>query len=212
MADARALLRLATWLSPAFPTGGFAWSGGLEAACAAGTVRDAAGLRARCETLLHHGGLRADAVALAAVHAGEDADRMDALLRALAVSPERLAETVEQGEAFAAAAAPWFEAPLPPHVLPVVVGTATRRAGIDRAAAVVAFVNAALTQQVQAAQRLAPIGQATATQVLAALEQEMLSVAEAIAAGAPREPASFTPTKDIAAMGHGALPSRIFRS
>jgi len=42
--DTKALLRLMAWLSPAFPIGGFAYSGGLERAVHDGLVRDAAGL------------------------------------------------------------------------------------------------------------------------------------------------------------------------
>ena len=40
-----ALLRLLTWLSPAFPTGGFAYSQGLEWAVEAGDVTDRDSLR-----------------------------------------------------------------------------------------------------------------------------------------------------------------------
>jgi len=35
------MLRLAQWLSPAYPLGGFAYSHGLETAIAGGAVRDA---------------------------------------------------------------------------------------------------------------------------------------------------------------------------
>ena len=212
MDDARALLRLATWLSPAFPIGGFAWSGGLEAACAAEAVRDAATLDEWCRTLLDHGSLRADATALAAVHAGADAGATDALVRALAVSPERLDELTEQGAAFAAAAAPWFDEALPVHVLPVAVGEAGRRACIAREATLIVYLNAALTQQVQAAQRLAPIGQRAATALLAGLERTILETAATVSALAPQPPGAFAPLMDHAAMRHIDLASRIFRS
>ena len=41
-----ALLRLMAWLSPAFPIGSFAYSGGLERAVHDGLVRDASDLQA----------------------------------------------------------------------------------------------------------------------------------------------------------------------
>lgn len=63
--DTRALLRLMAWLSPAFPVGGFAWSGGLERAVADRLVADAAGLSAWLETVLAHGALWNDAVLFA---------------------------------------------------------------------------------------------------------------------------------------------------
>src|ERR1700743_1346826 len=44
-AEAAALYRLLTWLSPAFPVGGFAYSSGIEWAVEAGDITDAASLR-----------------------------------------------------------------------------------------------------------------------------------------------------------------------
>ena len=44
MPDPLALLSLVQWLSPAFPTGAFAYSHGLEQAIAAGEVRGEDGL------------------------------------------------------------------------------------------------------------------------------------------------------------------------
>lgn len=96
-----ALLRLMAWMSPAFPVGGFSYSGGLEKAVEDGRVRDAAELSGWVETLLHHGSLWNDAVFLAdawrcsqdAAALGETAD----LGRALAGSAERYRETVLLG-------------------------------------------------------------------------------------------------------------------
>ena len=56
------LLRLLTWLSPAFPTGGFAYSHGLEWAVEAGDVRDEASLTAWMEDTLRLGALWSDAI------------------------------------------------------------------------------------------------------------------------------------------------------
>src|ERR1700747_3852699 len=44
-ADAAALYRLMTWLSPAFPVGAFSYSSGIEWGVAAGDITDAASLR-----------------------------------------------------------------------------------------------------------------------------------------------------------------------
>ena len=49
------LLALLAWTSPAFPTGSFACSHGLEWAVEAGDVRDEATLLAWIEDLLAHG-------------------------------------------------------------------------------------------------------------------------------------------------------------
>lgn len=53
-ADTQSLLRLVTWLSPAFPVGSFSYSGGLEQAIHDRLVTGADDLRLWCETLLDH--------------------------------------------------------------------------------------------------------------------------------------------------------------
>ncbi len=104
-----ALLKLMTWLSPAFPTGGFAWSVGLEAACKQGSVTDAAALALWCRHSLAHGSARSDAIMLTAYAPGRRrADtKLSDLSLALATCPERQAESLEQGTAFLRAARHW---------------------------------------------------------------------------------------------------------
>src|SRR5689334_7617492 len=63
--DTRSLLRLMTWLSPAFPVGAFAYSGGLEAAVREGIVTDAGELQQWLVTLLRNGPILNDVVLLA---------------------------------------------------------------------------------------------------------------------------------------------------
>jgi hypothetical protein len=62
--DPLTLLRLQTWLSPAFPTGGYSWSHGLEQAVEDGHVADRAGLVAWVAGTLRFGaGMRPDEIA-----------------------------------------------------------------------------------------------------------------------------------------------------
>uniref|UniRef100_UPI00296E387A urease accessory protein UreF n=1 Tax=Xinfangfangia pollutisoli TaxID=2865960 RepID=UPI00296E387A len=92
------LLALVQYLSPAFPTGGFAYSHGLEQVIAEGTVRDAAALEAWLSDVLRHGAGWQDAVLLAlTLREGADPAALADLARALAPSSERLRETEEQG-------------------------------------------------------------------------------------------------------------------
>ena len=72
MADTAALVRLMTWLSPAFPVGAFSYSGGLEQAVSDGDVRDAETLSDWLLGLLAHGALWNDAVLLAEAHRAQD--------------------------------------------------------------------------------------------------------------------------------------------
>ena len=56
------LLRLLTWLSPAFPTGAFGYSHGLETAIREGAVGDVRSLTIWIAGLLEHGSAWSDAV------------------------------------------------------------------------------------------------------------------------------------------------------
>ena len=58
-ADAGALYRLMTWLSPAFPVGGFSYSSGIEWAVEAGDISDAATLRGWLSAMLTDGAVAA---------------------------------------------------------------------------------------------------------------------------------------------------------
>lgn len=198
--DEAALLRLAAWFSPAFPTGAFAFSGGLEAA-------GDCDLLDWCEASLAHGALRNDAVLCARTLQGED---VNDLALALAPCAARLRETCEQGEAFARAAAQWDPAltvPTGPVALPVAVGRACR--GLPHTAVLVAFLQGGLANQIAAAQRLGRIGQSAGVRLLARLEPTVLRVAKE----APDLPlATATFNAEIAAMRHETLPTRVHRS
>ncbi len=61
-----ATLKLLAWLSPAFPTGGFAYSHGIEWAVEAGDIRDGETLRIWIEDVLRFGAGRGDAILLRA--------------------------------------------------------------------------------------------------------------------------------------------------
>ncbi len=83
---------LFAWFSPAFPTGGFAWSHGLETAAAESLIAGETGLGDWLEDILELGGGWTDAVLFALAHgaarARDDAElkRMAELARALAPS------------------------------------------------------------------------------------------------------------------------------
>ncbi|MFU8836629.1 MAG: urease accessory protein UreF, partial [Roseovarius sp.] len=120
-----ALLSLVQWLSPAFPTGAFAFSHGLEQVIADGAVTDAPSLEQWLRAVLEHGAGWQDAVLLAqALRAGADMNALDALARALQPSAERLAESCDQGAALARTVAAMTGRALPARLLPVALGEA----------------------------------------------------------------------------------------
>ena len=97
-----ARLQLSQLLSPAFPVGGFAWSQGLEYAMDGAWVTRAT-LPQWLADWLDHGAGWSDAVLLSlALRPDADHADLDDLARAACMSSQRLAETAEQGAAFAA--------------------------------------------------------------------------------------------------------------
>lgn len=210
-----ALLTLAQWLSPAYPVGAFAYSHGLEACVAAGTVIGDEGLRDWLTDVIGHGAGRADLVCLAAAHRAADAaalDRVDATCRAFAASRERLLETDRQGAAFAETTAAVWGHDLPRLCYPVAVGRAAALQGLPLDATAQLFAHAFLANLVSAAMRLMPLGQ-TAGQALVHDLGPLCLATAAEALDTPLEAIAATAIlADIAAMHHETQEPRIFRT
>jgi urease accessory protein len=214
MATDAHLLRLMTWLSPAFPVGAFGYSHGLEAAIADGWVGDAAALEAWIAGLVEHGGGWSDAVLLKAAWAAPDAAALSEvaeLAQALAPSLERRRETLAQGAAFLAAAGAWGRPPLCGAVAyPVAVGAVAAASGVPVEPALVAWLHAFSANLVSVAVRAIPIGQVAGVGVMARLEPVILSAARRAAAAGLDDLGSAAILSDIAAMRHETLDGRLF--
>lgn len=205
------LLTLVQWLSPAFPTGGFAYSHGLEAVIADGE-RSAAGIGRWIGGVVRHGAGQADAVLLASVLRGGDPSALDAVARAMAGTRERLAETVEQGTAFARTVAALTGRDLAPRCLPVAVGEATGALDLPADEVVAVYLHAFAANLVACATRFAPLGQTEGQAVLAGLHPLITEVA-AWAKGAGVEAIGTSAlAAELAAMRHEAMDVRIFKT
>ncbi|MFT4014992.1 MAG: urease accessory UreF family protein [Paracoccus sp. (in: a-proteobacteria)] len=203
-------LSLIQWLSPTFPTGAFAYSHGLEQAMEDG-MRDAAGVAAWVAHVLEHGGGWSDAVLLSMVLQGRDADEVAELARALAGSTERLAETMDQGRAFAATlAALGHDLPLAP--LPVVLGLAARTLVLRRPEIIAHYLHGFGGNLISAATRFLPLGQAEAQAVLAGLHGLVADLAVRATDAGPQALETCCFGADLAAMRHETLDVRIFRT
>ncbi len=220
MNGAASLLKLMTWLSPAFPTGGFSFSHGLEAAIHDGLVCDRDSLAQWLSDLLVHGPARNDAILLARAYQAADDTKciheIGILARALSGSRERLLETTAQGNAFIAAAREWNSeacALLPPDCpLPVAVGVLASHENIDCRQTQTAYLHSYVSNQIQAALRLMKLGQQNGLMVMKQLEADILSIVATIETATLDDLGSATLMADIASMRHETLPSRIFRS
>ena len=218
--EMQALLRLLTWLSPAFPIGGFAYSGGMERAVHDGLVQDAAGLRGWIGALMAHGTIRTDGVLLAAAfRLADDAAglaELAALATALAGSAERHQETTLLGEAFVTAARAW------PHLLferlpaacayPVAVGAVSAVHAVPLESVLTAFLHAGASQLISAGIRLGVSGQRDGVAILAGFEEVIADSAGWIVNSTLDDLGSSTILADIASLRHETQRSRIFRS
>ncbi|AVA22583.1 MULTISPECIES: urease accessory protein UreF [unclassified Rhizobium] len=218
--DLQALLRLMAWLSPAFPVGSFAYSGGLERAVHDGLVRDTASLRDWIVALIRHGSVWNDAVLLAEAHgAAEDAARLAAaaeLAEALAGSKERHQETMLLGEAFLSAASAWphpvFSMLPAKTAYPVAVGAVAGAHDIAREKALAAFLHALASQMLSAGIRLGVTGQKDGVAILAALGDVIAEVAKRAAQSSLDDLGAATVQADIASLRHETQGTRLFRS
>jgi urease accessory protein len=118
-AQGTALYRLLAWVSPAFPTGAFSYSHGLEAAVAAGAICDRGTLQDWVAAIVISGSGRMDAdivrEAYRAARADDEAALAEANRRGLAyrATAELALESAQQGEAFAATVRAAWAAPHP---------------------------------------------------------------------------------------------------
>ena len=206
-------LPLLTWLSPSFPIGAFAYSGGLEAAVARELIRNADELRDWLAAALEGGTIRSDALTVAIAARGGEPEELDALVLALAGSPTRENELRALGAAFRQAAAPWWpEGLAAPLAYPVALGALAGAHGITPAEAATAFALAAATNAVQAAQRLLPIGQRAGVALIAALEPTLPGLSAEAEHATTDDLFTTTPAADIAALAHPTIEPRLFRS
>jgi urease accessory protein len=222
-----ALYRLMTWLSPAFPVGGFSYSSGIEWAVEAQDIADALSLKAWLASMLTDGSGFCDAAFLAQAHRATETDDVRALQEtaelaaAFVPSRERQLETSSQGRAFIEIArAAWNCEPLDrtlascagPIVYPVAVGIVSAAHAIPLAPTLHAFLHALVSNWISAGSRLIPLGQTDSQHVLAALEGEVAATARRAMSATLDDVGSATFRADLASLRHETQYTRLFRS
>lgn len=224
--DPAAALRLQTWLSPAFPIGGFSYSHGLEQAVELGFVRDRATAADWIGTVLRHGSGRSDGMLFAAAYRGAPSGDLEPARLGAAFRPtaELALESGQQGSSFLLAVRavwpdPWLDrwaealaadgiAP----VLPVAVGTVCAFQTIPLDVALPLYLQAFAAGLVSAAVKLVPLGQTDGLRVQAALEPVVADTAAAAIAADPDDLGTATPMLDLCSMLHETQYTRLFRS
>lgn len=206
------LLSLVQWLSPAFPTGGYAYSHGLEQVIHDGGVRSGADLTAWLSAILRHGAGRQDAILLACALRGDATDALADLARALAPSSERWRETMEQGAALSRAVSAVTGRDIPALPLPVALGVAASPLGLPAAQVIALYLHAFASNLTSAAVRFVPLGQNAGQQALSALHPLIEALAVDCAKATPEDITSAALAADLAAMRHESMDVRIFKT
>ena len=211
--EAAQLLLLLTWMSPAFPTGAFAYSHGLEWAIDQRVITTGAELKDWIADLLTRGSGWNDAVLFARCWQ-DDAGELNELALALATSRERHLETTQIGRAFRIAAGIFASPTLDDEEIayPIAAGTACATMGIDKGQALLAWSQGFTATLTSVAVRLVPIGQTAGLEVLRDLAPVIARTAERAAVATLDDLGAITLGADIAAMKHETQHSRVFRT
>ena len=223
------LLKGLRFVDSFFPSGGFAFSSGLEAAVKDNAVRDGKEFKTYVEDLLVHGIGRREAVAVAVAHQAATTGRLaeafavDQALEALKLGRDSRLASRQMGRQVMKSAVDQFEGHrslrdfgaavgkgrTPGHVA-VAMGLTLAACGWSRQDAVAAFLYQTAQGMVSAAMKLLPVGQQQGQQLLAGWEPFIAGLSRQITPQTRLD--SWSPVQDIYAMRHARLESRLFRS
>ncbi len=214
------LVRLLSLLSPSFPTGAFGYSYGLEAAFQTRALNDAEDLFEWIQSLAQYGSLRNDAILVAeSWRAYPDQSRISIVeenAQAIAASSSRFKEQRSLGASFLTAVKAGYplktDMELPPLSLPVAVGAIFSSFETPLEDTLLAFAHTSVNGLIQAALRLAPIGQTKGVVLLAKLEPIIEALAADTIDATLDDLVTLTINADILSMQHEMLSSRIFLS
>ncbi|AUH35475.1 urease accessory protein UreF [Paracoccus tegillarcae] len=200
-------------LSPAFPTGAFAYAQGLEWAMDVGAVTDGASLADWLGDILEYGTGWSDAVILSlALRPDADHAALADLSASMCLTSERLAETTEQGAAFSRTAALLVGGDATPAPLPVAVGRACSGLAVSRAEVIALYLQAQILALVQAAVRYLPLGQSEGQGILSDLTPTILRLAARAADACEADLGGCAIGAEIASARHETMETRIFRT
>jgi urease accessory protein len=227
---APALLRLQSWLSPAFPTGSYSYSHGLEWAVEAGHIHDRGGLVDWLEADLCYGSGRNEAIFfLEAWRCVVDDNRaklfeIAELAAAMRGTSEFALESSQQATAcltmlrqvWPDRVLDWLARILREHhvapALAVVLGVRSGGQAIPARLALPAFLQSYLANLVTAGVRLIPLGQTDGQLAIAELEDAVLAATAQAEEATMDDLGSAAFMVELASMAHETQYTRLFRS
>lgn len=227
--DTQSLVNGLRFVDSFFPSGGYAFSSGLEAAVKGRMVSDGKDLVRYVKDLLIHGIGRREVVVVTVAHRAvttgelESALKVDRELDALKIGRESRLASRQMGRQIMKVSAEQdldnrllrkfrraIEDGRTPGHYPVSIGLTLAAGGWSRQETVAAYLYQTAQGLVSAAMKLLPVGQLEGQQVLAQLGT---FIADLSAKARPQASlAAWSPAQDIYAMRHARLESRLFRS
>jgi urease accessory protein len=225
-----ALLRQQTWLSPAFPTGAYGYSHGLEWAVEAGYIHDRATLVDWLEADLRYGSGRNEAIFFHEAWASASEGDRPRLLHVAELAmvfrstSEFALESVQQSIACLATLRrvwrdrllDWFSEALRKldlqPALAVVLGIRAATQCVPVGLALPAFLQSFIANLVNAGVRLLPLGQTDGQLAIAQLEQAVLAASAEASQATLDDLGSAAFMVDLSSMAHETQYTRLFRS
>ena len=204
-------MTLQTWFSPAFPTGAFSYSHGMESAIQDNLVKDAGGLKNWVDLLLSHGSGRNDGLFLKAAYQG--VAEANPLCLALCGSKERLRETTELGQAFSRVVRASYNVKLPDQTAyPVAIGMTAQQIGLDLTLTLQSYLQAFASNLISVGVRTIPIGQQAGQDCLTGLYPVIQNMTMQIKSESLDELGTATFVSDLMAMKHEKAVPRVYRT
>jgi urease accessory protein len=225
-----ALLRLQSWLSPAFPIGSYSYSHGLEWAVEAGHVHDRRSLVAWLDADLRHGSGRNEAIFFTEAWRSMANQDLEGLIRVaeLAAALRGTSELALESSQPAAACLATLRSVWPDQVLDllaqtlqergiaptlaVVLAVRTARSGVPISLALPAFLQSYSANWIIAGVRLIPLGQTDGQIAIAELEDSVLATSAQAVDATIEDLGSAAMMIDLASMAHETQYTRLFRS
>jgi urease accessory protein len=224
------LLRLQSWLSPAFPMGAYSYSHGLEWAVEAGYITDRRSLVDWLDADLCYGSGRNEAIFFSETwHCAMEDDRaklfeIAELAAAFRGTSEFALESSQQAAAclttllkvWPDSLLDWLSETLRQHriqpALAVVLGVRSATQAIPASLALPAYVQSCIANLTTAGVRLVPLGQTDGQLAIAELEQAILAASVEAETSTIDDLGSAAFMVDLASMEHETQYTRLFRS
>lgn len=227
--DTCSLLQGFRYIDTFFPSGGFAYSSGLETAVQEGNVQTSEDLNRYVADYLWWGMGKCEAVALAQAHHASTIGNLDSVLKAdktlesMKLCRETRAASRQMGRSLLQNAAPphdtqgslstyreAIDAGHSPGHLAVVLGVMFQGVGWSQQQAIAGFLYQAGVGFVSASYKLLPIGQREGQRLLEKWTPLIVELSQTIDVHTPMM--SWAPIQEIYAMRHSQLTTRMFRS